>query len=903
MKRKRSEPTKTAKGKTGRKSTTPMRRSVVSKTGTSQKRLAQISPTLAAAIKTATAAIKRNDGIGIINVLEPFTKTVNKESSEAREAHCALLAYGNAIAHRFADAEQIAETGLQQWADSLDLRYVLAFTKLSLRDYAQAIDAAVAFRRIYETYPEAGRCRMDFSHTVSHLSQVCNILGSAYIESRQDHLAEHALLDAIAIDSGNNLPYLNLSRLYARQGKKVEADAILERGIKSARQVQELRMLAGTQMGKSTISVCMIVKNEEQLLAGCLESVRDWVDEIIVVDTGSTDKTVEIAKSYGARVFHQQWEGNFSKHRNYSLELASCDWILIIDADERVESEDVPRLRTLLNQTEFQVLSLSVFNVYGEQHETATFLPSIRMFRRSLNLRYEGIVHNMLYVPDEYLVARIGARIRHLGYSLSPEKMAKKIERTKALLEKQLADNPKNAFAHFNYAQLLRGSKEGDRTEHIATVLHSAAQAVKLTDSSQPRERHIHLMALNQLAWTYFFSKDFAKAVENCERALAAKSGYLDPLILLGHIYIRTGDLEKSARYYQQYLDEQAKYQPHLETDNIILHHPDSRPSALYGLAMIANTGGDELLTRTLFEQIAVINDHYLDVNVRLGKIYLQTGDLEKAGAAFERQLKYQPEDRQALLGLATVYVQTGNTTKAKQRFEAILVADPQNLYARLQLGHLFLQQGKRSEAVHHFAEAVKWHDPELVVETVITELRTETGNHNAAIKLYTALADEGVRSARLFTELGNCYFKTAHLDQAEHWFAQAFTLNSESDVVMYNLGLTRARMGNYQSALELLTKYFEVTPTAIDVAHVIGDIYFKMKQPATAVAYYEHVLTEQPSDANVLLKLSDCYLHMGYADSARLGYQRVLQLDPKNKEVQKRLDDIQVRAESGQTA
>jgi tetratricopeptide (TPR) repeat protein len=217
-----------------------------------------------------------------------------------------------------------------------------------------------------------------------------------------------------------------------------------------------------------------------------------------------------------------------------------------------------------------------------------------------------------------------------------------------------------------------------------------------------------------------------------------------------------------------------------------------------------------------------------------------------------------------------------------------------------LQLGHLHLQQGNRKEAVHHFAEAVKWHDPELVVETVITEL--QTGNHAAAIKLYTALAEEGIQSARLFTELGNCYFKSGNLEQAEHWFDRALALNAESDVVMYNLGLTRARLGSYQSALTLLTKYFETNSAAIDVAHVIGDIYFKMKQFPSAVSFYESVLTQQPSDAAVLLKLSDCYLHMGYTDSARLGYQRVLQLNPGNKEVQQRLDSLLSQAGNRQT-
>src|SRR4051794_40673333 len=82
------------------------------------------------------------------------------------------------------------------------------------------------------------------------------------------------------------------------------------------------------------LSLCMIVKNESKHLANCLESVEGVVDEIIIVDTGSTDDTVEIAKSYGAKVYHYEWNDNFSDARNESIKYATGDWILVLDADE-----------------------------------------------------------------------------------------------------------------------------------------------------------------------------------------------------------------------------------------------------------------------------------------------------------------------------------------------------------------------------------------------------------------------------------------------------------------------------------------------------------------------------------------------------------------------------------------
>ena len=86
----------------------------------------------------------------------------------------------------------------------------------------------------------------------------------------------------------------------------------------------------------------MIVKNEEEMLPGCLEAVRDAVDEMVIVDTGSSDRTVEIAESFGAKVVHFPWNGSFADARNCSLDHATGDWVLYLDADEHLVPEDAP---------------------------------------------------------------------------------------------------------------------------------------------------------------------------------------------------------------------------------------------------------------------------------------------------------------------------------------------------------------------------------------------------------------------------------------------------------------------------------------------------------------------------------------------------------------------------------
>src|SRR5438132_13758737 len=90
-------------------------------------------------------------------------------------------------------------------------------------------------------------------------------------------------------------------------------------------------------------SLCMIVRNEEQNLAACLESVADLMDEIVVVDTGSNDRTGDVARRFGARVFDFPWVDSFAAARNESLRRATGDWIFWLDADERINAPDRPK--------------------------------------------------------------------------------------------------------------------------------------------------------------------------------------------------------------------------------------------------------------------------------------------------------------------------------------------------------------------------------------------------------------------------------------------------------------------------------------------------------------------------------------------------------------------------------
>ena len=115
------------------------------------------------------------------------------------------------------------------------------------------------------------------------------------------------------------------------------------------------------------LSLCMIVRDEEEMLPRTLEAIKPAVDEIIIVDTGSTDATIAIAESFGATVIEREWTGSFSDARNASLEAATGDWFLYLDADEVLVSEDVDRLRGLVGQTWREAFFLHETNFTGDE--------------------------------------------------------------------------------------------------------------------------------------------------------------------------------------------------------------------------------------------------------------------------------------------------------------------------------------------------------------------------------------------------------------------------------------------------------------------------------------------------------------------------------------------------------
>jgi glycosyltransferase involved in cell wall biosynthesis len=200
------------------------------------------------------------------------------------------------------------------------------------------------------------------------------------------------------------------------------------------------------------LSLCMIVRDEEATLPACLNSVQGLVDEMVVVDTGSTDRTLAIAKSYGAKVYQFTWCDDFAAARNHSLQYAQGDWVLILDADEILQPEIIIPLQQAIQQPQSLVVNLLRHEIQAAQ---APYSLISRLFRRHPQIQFGRPYHELIddsvleilqQEPDWQILELPGVAIHHTGYQSSAIAQRQKFDRARRVMEGYLKAHPDDAY-------------------------------------------------------------------------------------------------------------------------------------------------------------------------------------------------------------------------------------------------------------------------------------------------------------------------------------------------------------------------------------------------------------------------------------------------------------------------
>ena len=370
------------------------------------------------------------------------------------------------------------------------------------------------------------------------------------------------------------------------------------------------------------ISVCMIVKNEEINLAACLRSVLPIAFEIIIVDTGSTDRTIGIAEHFGAKVLKTKWKNDFSHARNISLQAASGEWIVQVDADEQLENPN-ELLNTLHNvPASVGGFFIDVFSkarrADGGSDDYTTQLP--RIFRNHPLIRFKGAIHEQ--ITDSIFAAGFEMRLSHIrlmhhGYDISPDNIRRKNERNLALLDAELSKNPGDVYLLLNRAKTY-------------LALGSLVEAEKnITAGLLTASGNIRSQLLNIGAIVAFQSGNAALTVTRAQESLSLLPQQAFAQFILGE-----------ACWFLK--DYHASLQAFLKME-LALQMPDAS-------AMIA---GEYRLPP---EQIAF----------KIGRCYIALQDWTQAEIAFKKGLKFSPDNADCLIGMANIAARTGGITQAK---------------------------------------------------------------------------------------------------------------------------------------------------------------------------------------------------------------------------------------------
>lgn len=435
-------------------------------------------------------------------------------------------------------------------------------------------------------------------------------------------------------------------------------------------------------MSKSRVSVCMIVRNEQEQLRACLQPIRHLCDEVIVVDTGSTDESRSVSMQLEAKVIEFPWCDDFAAARNCSLEHASGDWIFWLDADDRVDSVNVGRLESLFQQLEDRDCAYVMACLSLPQHavDAVTVLPHCRLFRRHPEIRWRGRVHEQIAPAIERLgheIVNTDVEIQHLGYR-DPAQLRRKCNRDLRLLRLAYATDPTDPGTLFNLGMV--NLRLGQDREALTYLLES----LKYNTSRGDWLRKLYLAIAETLSKLGRHEEALAMLAEG----LATFPDDPGMLTLRANLLSQMGDLGGAERCLLHLLRGTAPSL--LPGDQRVLDRREGRSL----LGMIYAEQGRFREAERVYQELLAQYPEYPQAWVRLGCLYLGrqwfheveyvATQIDKCpcGASYARTLR------------AEACIQRGDMTTARALLDRAISLAPNMIWPRIVLGECLMKCG-----------------------------------------------------------------------------------------------------------------------------------------------------------------------------------------------------------------
>lgn len=376
------------------------------------------------------------------------------------------------------------------------------------------------------------------------------------------------------------------------------------------------------------LSLCMIVKNEQASLPQALISVKDIVDEMVVLDTGSTDQTIKIARDFGAKVYHFEWCNDFAVARNEALKYVQGKWVLVLDADEVLTAEIVPQIKQAIAFERHLVINLIRYEVGAAQ---CPYSLVSRLFRNHPEIRFSRPYHAMVDDSVEQLLQREPQwqvisldtiAMRHYGYEPGAIAARDKYNRAQRAMEGFLATHPDDAYV------------------------------------------------CSKLGGLYIQMNQVQEGVELLQRGLSLTSVEAPVLFELhyhlGNAYLRLQDLNSAAVHYQAAIE-----QPIL---------PQLKLSAYNNLGNLLLSAGDLTTAKVAYETTLKVDPSFAAGHNNLGMTLKALGQFVDAIASYQQAIALKPDYADAYQNLGVVLLKIGKVPESLSAFgKAIALHETDN--------------------------------------------------------------------------------------------------------------------------------------------------------------------------------------------------------------------------------
>jgi tetratricopeptide (TPR) repeat protein len=551
-----------------------------------------------------------------------------------------------------------------------------------------------------------------------------------------------------------------------------------------------------------TLSLFMIVKDEEAMLARCLESVKGYVDEMIIVDTGSTDTTVDIAKKFGAAVFFHPWEGDFAKHRNQAIAYANGDWLLMLDADEELRKGSGEILREAIRTDDLdaiEVFNVSLFN----NGVSEAWLNQTRVFRNKPAIYYTGIVHEQLMGVTHS--KRYPIFINHYGYDLEKEFAEKKHERNIQLIQKQIREEPENYFHHLNLAVSFSTHFEFQK------AVEEALTAVKLAEDQGIFDHNV-LWAKYIASSAYLKLDDLDHAEQHAIEAIDLSPEHLDSNFILALVYHRKKNWKQLKKVSEKLVSLYRILDQSPETFSSRLIHMANEEWRIHiGLGDMYLHQQDIASAIKTFDIALDIASHRSECYRIIGDCFRNYGSYQHAKAHYESAIEQQYDNPEAIYGLALIYKNQKEDGKYEELMETISKERVENPNIFCEIGILKLKKKSYESAIDDFQQA---------------------------IILNSAFYPAYLNSALAYKYLGR-------LDEALDANLKGLKIKPDAIDVLINLGYLYYEKGEFKLAKEIFIRVLDRTQNLLDVRIFLCELFIRDQDIEDCVRQCDQILKE----------------------------------------------------------